>query len=160
MTKKNRQVLEVVSTLKLEAIDKEFMIYGSVDDPLFLAKDVAEWIEHSNTRMMLKSVDEDEKVVSNVYTLGGTQESWFLTEDGVYEILFQSRKPVAKAVKKEVKSVLKTLRKEGVIAWSWWIVLLPEIIAVGIYVVASIVMGFGFMKVHKEINKDFKKFKW
>lgn len=29
-------------------------------------------------------VDEDEKVVNNVYTLGGNQEAWFLTENGLY----------------------------------------------------------------------------
>ena len=35
-------------------------------------------------------VDEDEKVVNNVYTLGGNQKAWFLTEDGLYEVLMQS----------------------------------------------------------------------
>ncbi|POZ56427.1 hypothetical protein LYSIN_01210 [Lysinibacillus sphaericus] len=53
-----------------------------------------------------------------------------------------------------------TLKLTDVITWSWWLVLLPEIIAVGIYVVASIVMGFGFMKVSKETDKEFKKSKW
>lgn len=63
---------------------------------MFLAKDVAKWIEHSNPRMMLKSVDEDEKIcVNNPYALKGQQEQWFLTEDGLYEVLMQSRKPIA-----------------------------------------------------------------
>ena len=57
---------------------------------------MAEWIEHSNPRVMLKNVDEEEKVVNIVYTLGGNQEMWFLTEDGLYEVLMQSRKPIAK----------------------------------------------------------------
>lgn len=93
-----------------EVLGRIFKVYGTVEEPLFLAKDVAEVIEHSNPRMMLKSVDEDEKVVNNVYTLGGTQETWFLTEDGLYEVLMQSRKPIAKAFKKEVKKILKALR--------------------------------------------------
>ena len=93
-----------------EVLGRMFKVYGTVEEPLFLAKDVAEVIEHSNPRMMLKSVDEDEKVVNNVYTLGGTQETWFLTEDGLYEVLMQSRKPIAKAFKKEVKKILKALR--------------------------------------------------
>lgn len=62
---------------------------------------------------MLNTVDENEKVVNNVYTLGGVQESWFLTEDGLYEVLMQSRKPIAKAFKKEVKIILKTIRQNG-----------------------------------------------
>ena len=48
--------------------------------------------------------------------LGGVQEMWFLTEDGVYEVLMQSRKPMAKAFKKEVKKVLKEIRKHGMYA--------------------------------------------
>lgn len=57
-----------------EVLGKDFKIYGDYENPLFLAKDVAEWIEHSNARMMLQSVDDDEKVVKNAYTLGGNQE--------------------------------------------------------------------------------------
>ena len=77
-----------------EVLGKDFKIYGDYENPLFLAKDVAEWIEHSNARMMLQSVDDDEKVVKNAYTLGGNQEQWFLTENGLYEVLMQSRKPI------------------------------------------------------------------
>ena len=94
-------------------LNKDFRIYGDFENPLFLAKDVAEWIEHSNSRSMLDSVDDTEKVVRNVYTLGGNQESWFLTEDGLYEVLMQSRKPIAKTFKKEVKGILKSVRKNG-----------------------------------------------
>ena len=57
-----------------EVLGKDFKIYGDYENPLFLAKDVAEWIEHSNARMMLQSVDDDEKVVKNAYTPGGNQE--------------------------------------------------------------------------------------
>ena len=97
-----------------ELLGKQFRIYGTVENPLFLAKDVASWIEHSNPRMMLKSVDEEEKqCVNNPYALKGQQEQWFLTEDGLYEVLMQSRKPIAKQFKKEVKIILKTIRKHG-----------------------------------------------
>lgn len=102
-------------TNELKVIDertvlgKNFRIFGTFEEPLFLAKDVAEWIEHSNTRMMLQGIDDSEKGVRNVYTLGGTQEQWFLTEDGLYEVLMQSRKPIAKDFKKQVKEILKTI---------------------------------------------------
>lgn len=99
-----------------EVLGKEFKIYGTKDNPLFLAKDVANWIEHSAVHMMMKNVDEDEKVRNIVSTPGGNQEMWFLTEDGLYEVLMQSRKPIAKAFKKEVKSILKQIRKHGMFA--------------------------------------------
>ncbi|HAU85070.1 MAG TPA: phage antirepressor Ant [Lachnospiraceae bacterium] len=103
-----------------EVLGKEFRMYGTPEQPLFLAKDVAEWIEHSNSSVMLSKVDEDEKILmlNNVYnqvsTHGGVRkEQWFLTEDGLYEVLMQSRKPIAKEFKKEVKTILKQIRMTG-----------------------------------------------
>lgn len=107
----NNNQLQVLK--ESELLGRQFKVYGSVEEPLFLAKDVAEMIEHTNPRMMLDVVDDDEKVVSNVYTLGGNQQAWFLTEDGLYEVLMQSRKPIAKAFKKGVKTILKEIRTNG-----------------------------------------------
>ena len=91
-------------------IGKTFNVYGTVEEPLFRAKDVADWIEISNVSQMLQSVDEDEKGIYNTYTLGGNQDVWFLTENGVYEVLMLSRKPIAKDFKKEVKKMLHAIR--------------------------------------------------
>ena len=92
---------------------QEVDVYGTAEEPLFLAKDVAKWIGHSDVSMMMRNVDEDEKVTSNVCTPGGRQNAWFLTEDGLYEVLMQSRKPIAKQFKKGVKDILKTIRRAG-----------------------------------------------
>ena len=103
--------LKIVTTQ--EILGKEFKIYGTTEEPLFLAKDVATLIEHSNVTMMLNTLEETEKELNNVYTLGGLQQSWFLTEDGLYEVLMQSRKPIAKVFKKEIKIILKQIRQTG-----------------------------------------------
>lgn len=58
-------------------------MYGNFTKPLFSAKEVAKWIEHSNPRVMLQAIDEDEKVRNIVPTLGGNQEAWFVTKYGV-----------------------------------------------------------------------------
>ena len=94
-------------------LGKEFKIYGTVEEPMFLAKDVATWIEHSDVSTMVRKIDDDEKVTNNVCTLGGIQKALFLTEDGLYEVLMQSRKPIAKQFKKKVKEILKQLRQTG-----------------------------------------------
>lgn len=94
-------------------LGKEFKVYGSVEQPLFLANDVSIWIEHSKTSMMLQSIDEDEKLKETLFTSGQNREMWFLTEDGLYEVLMQSRKPIAKEFKKEVKKILKQMRLTG-----------------------------------------------
>lgn len=101
----NLQVID-----KREILGMEITTYGDLENPKFLAKDVANWIEHSDTSKMIRSIDEDEKVKNIVPTLGGNQEMWFLTEDGLYEVLMQSRKPIAKQFKKKVKKLLKELR--------------------------------------------------
>lgn len=94
---------------------KEFDVYGTADDPLFLAKDVAEVIEHNDVSTMIRIVDTDEKMLLQTLSgeLGGNPNKWFLTEDGLYEVLMQSRKPIAKQFKKGVKEILKEIRKTG-----------------------------------------------
>ncbi len=67
-----------------------------MEEPLFLAQDVANWIEIKNASQMLNVVDEDEKLMYTIYISGQKREAWFLTEDGIYEVLMQSRKPIAK----------------------------------------------------------------
>ena len=47
------------------------------------------------------------------FNLGRQGETWFLTEDGLYEVLMQSRKPQAKQFKKGVKEILKSIRRTG-----------------------------------------------
>lgn len=94
-------------------LEKFFKIYGTVDNPLFLAKDVADWIEHTQVSKMLQSIDEDEKLMGTLFLSGQKRETWFLTEDGVYEVLMLSRKPIAKEFKKKIKEIIKEIRNTG-----------------------------------------------
>lgn len=94
-----------------EVLGFDFKVYGDIDNPLFLAKDVANWIEHNKPSEMILNVDNDEKLKAIISHSGQSREMWFLTEDGLYEVLMQSRKPIAKEFKKKVKEILKELRK-------------------------------------------------
>lgn len=98
-----------------ELLGHQFTVYGTAENPLFLTKEVADIIEYSasNSSKLTNLVDRDEKVRNIITTPGGNQEVWLLTEDGLYEALFQSRKPIAKEFKKGVKEILKTIRKTG-----------------------------------------------
>ena len=104
----NEIALQVIN--EQEVLGKQFRVYGTFEEPLFLAKDVADWIEHSDLSRMVNLVDEDEKLKRTLYVSGQNREMWFLTEDGLYEVLMQSRKPIAKQFKKQVKAILKALR--------------------------------------------------
>lgn len=96
-----------------ELLGKAINVYGTPENPLFLAKEVAEWIEHSNTAEMIRNVDDDEKLISTILISGQNRDVWMLTENGLYEVLFQSRKPNAKDFKKGVKKILKQIRQTG-----------------------------------------------
>lgn len=108
-----------------DVLGKDFRVYGRPEEPLFLARDVAEWIEYSrrpdgsyNVSAMLNAIDDDEKIKihTTVNNVNGGSDAWFLTEDGLYEVLMLSRKPIAKDFKKEVKKILKSIRKHGIYA--------------------------------------------
>ena len=118
----NNMTLEVVDKQEVEVIytrdmmDYEINVYGSDEEPLFLAKDIAEWLENKNPSQMLNLVDDDEKGLYKVYTLGGRQNQWLVTEDGLYEICMRSNLPKAKKVRKFIKSILKEIRTKGYVA--------------------------------------------
>lgn len=103
-----------------EVLGKTVSVYGTSEAPLFLARDVAEWIDYAKSSdgyyqvsHMLGSVDDEEKLLLKVLIAGQLREAWFLTEDGLYEVLMQSRKPKAKIFKAEVKKILKSIRRHG-----------------------------------------------
>lgn len=106
-------------------LHKTIRVFGTADNPLFLARDVAEWLDYSKdpdkgyrTDRMLSSVDDDEKVkIKTPSQYEGVLKTntvySFLTENGLYEVLMLSRKPQAKPFKKKVKEILKSIRKNG-----------------------------------------------
>ena len=88
----------------------EIDVYGTIEEPFFKANDVAAWLELSNVSDMVSRVEEDER---SKFNLGRQGETWFLSENGLYEVFFQSRKPIAREFKKGVKEILKQIRKTG-----------------------------------------------
>ncbi len=101
--------IQVLNTSEL--LGRQFIVYGSSKEPLFRAQDVADMLSLSNVSDMIKRVDTEEVTKFNLGSKNGM--TWFLTEDGLYEILMQSRKPIAKQFKKGVKTILKEIRQTG-----------------------------------------------
>jgi len=83
-------------------------------EPWFVAKDLCEILDHSNHRMAVSALDDDEKGVSIADTPGGPQETLTVNESGLYSLIFTSRKPEAKRFRKWVTgAVLPEIRKTG-----------------------------------------------
>lgn len=87
-------------------------------EPLFVLKDICSVLEIGNPSDVVRRLDEDGvdsiEVIDN---LGRTQKTNVVTEAGLYEVIFMSRKPEAKAFKRWVTSeVLPSIRKHGMYA--------------------------------------------
>ena len=82
--------------------------------PWFVSADVCALLEHSNSRMAVAKLDDDEKGITSVYTRGGEQNLSVVNESGLYHLIFKSRKPQAEAFRRWVTTeVLPSIRKTG-----------------------------------------------
>ena len=83
-------------------------------EPWFAAKDVCDALGIVNNRDAVSRLDDDEKRGSAVPTPSGIRTMTLVNESGLYNLIFQSRKPEAKAFRKWVTSeVLPRLRRTG-----------------------------------------------
>ena len=80
----------------------------------FVAADVCEVLEHTDTSVAVARLDDDEKGTNNVRTLGGRQKLLTINESGLYNLVFTSRMPKAREFRRWVThEVLPTIRKTG-----------------------------------------------
>ncbi|WP_367386975.1 phage antirepressor [Bacillus vallismortis] len=83
--------------------------------PWFVAKDVCNVLNHSNHKVAVSRLDEDE--VSKVYltdSLGRNQKTTVVNEAGLYSLILTSNKPEAKQFKRWIThEVIPTIRKTG-----------------------------------------------
>src|SRR5690625_4726728 len=94
---------------------KELTIIEKGNEPHFLLKDVCEILGIGNHRHVRARLEDD--VVSNYPIkdrLGRTQQATFVNEDGLYDVILDSRKPEARRFRKWITSeVLPSIRKTG-----------------------------------------------
>jgi prophage antirepressor-like protein len=105
--------MEVVKAFNDNNIGTQITILGTPNEPIFKANDIGIVLEMSNIRATIKDFNEELKVVKTIDTLGGKQQVTFLTEFGLYKVLFGSRKPIAEKFKKWVCEVIREIRLTG-----------------------------------------------
>ena len=88
-----------------------------IDDgePMFLLNDLVKILGLSNSRMVKYRLDDD---VISTYpiqdSIGRTQVATFVNEDGLYDVILDSRKSEAKPFRKWITSeVIPSIRKQG-----------------------------------------------
>lgn len=107
----NKKILEVVA--ETEILGKNIKMYGSIKEPYFVARDVADWLGERDGYTVGRKVDNEDKDTQLLCTLGGIQKVTVFTEDGLYDACMLSRKKIAKPLKKAIKAYLKSIRKTG-----------------------------------------------
>ncbi len=106
--------MEVVKAFNENNLHTEIVIKGTITEPLFRASDIGEILEMGNIRTSIQYFDETERHVHTMDTSTGPKQVTFLTEKGLYKILFKSRKPIAEKFQNWVCQVIKEIRLSGV----------------------------------------------
>lgn len=104
--------VEVVGAIGFDR--KHLDVYLSLNEPLFKASDIAEMIGYSNgnTWRLVEACEEDEKLLLPVVVSGQRRSVLFVNEHGLYNILSQSRKPMARKWRRIIHDEIISLRKQ------------------------------------------------
>ena len=106
--------MEVVKAFTTNGLHTEIVIKGTVENPIFRASDIGEILKMSNIRSHIQHFDKTERDdVNSIDGIGRVQQVTFLTEKGLYKILFKSRKSIAEQFQNWVCDVVKELRISG-----------------------------------------------
>lgn len=103
-------VYNINKLLLCEFKNKNIMIYGTWEEPLFKASEIGEMLSIKQIRKSIQNIDDEYKRIESCNTNIGSREQYFLTEQGLYELLFVSRKEIAKQFKKHVCALLVQAR--------------------------------------------------
>lgn len=103
--------VKVVGSLTFDS--KKLDVYSSVDVPIFKVSDIAEMIGYStgNSWSLLDLCEDHEKLNLRMVVAGQRRQVSFVTETGLYNILSQSRMPLARKWRKIIHEELVNLRK-------------------------------------------------
>ena len=105
--------MDIVKAFNSNDLHTEIVIKGTNEEPMFRASDIGQILDISSIRSVIRDFDSSEKGVVTTDTLGGTQDVTFLTEKGLYKVLFKSRKPIAEKFQNWVCDVIKEIRLRG-----------------------------------------------
>ena len=83
-------------------------------EPWFVAADVAAILGYERQQEMTRNLDDDEKGVQILHSPGGDQQHLIISESGLYNAIFRSRREEARAFRRWVTgTVLPALRRTG-----------------------------------------------
>ena len=110
-------IMDNIQIFKNEAFG-EVRVAGTSEEPLFCLVDICKVLELGNPSQVKTRLCGG--VITNEVipdSIGRQQEMTFINEDGLYDVILDSRKPQAKTFRKWVTSeILPSIRKHGIYA--------------------------------------------
>ena len=105
--------MEIVGQIKFDGYILD--VYNDLDVPFFRAAEVAKLIDYSagNTSQMLELIEQDEHLLTVLQVAGQRRQVRMLSEIGLYNILSQSRKPIARKWRRIIHSNLVMMRRNN-----------------------------------------------
>ena len=105
--------MDILKAFSLLGTDYQVQISGTYENPLFRASDIGNILGLKQLTKQTSDLFSDEKVILKADTLGGSQNTIFLTELGLYKIIGRSKKPIASLFQKWVFNIIKEIRING-----------------------------------------------
>lgn len=105
--------MDIVKSFTSNNLSNKITFYGNYENPLFKASEIGKILDLTNIRATIQKFDKKYKVVNEIDTPGGKQEVVFLTEKGLYQVLFRSKKKIAEEFQDWVTDVISDIRLTG-----------------------------------------------
>ena len=117
----NKKLTEVIKVIaEKEICGKQFRVWNTPEEPLFLAKDVAIYTGYTGRAAvshMLRIVNDKDKLKLDTTVIckgkPAKRNVYFITEQGLYKVLMRSDKPNAAQFQDKVCEILKEIRQTG-----------------------------------------------
>jgi prophage antirepressor-like protein len=105
--------MEIVGQIKFDGYILD--VYNDLDVPFFRAAEVAKLIDYSagKTSQMLELIERDEHLLTVLQVAGQRRQVRMISEIGLYNVLSQSRKPIARKWRRIVHSNLVMMRRNN-----------------------------------------------
>jgi prophage antirepressor-like protein len=105
--------MDIIKAFTTNNLHTNITIKGTHENPLFRASDIGLILDITYIHNSIKDFNENDKVTHTTFTPGGPQNVMFLTENGLYKLLFRSRKPIAETFQNWICEVIKEIRLKG-----------------------------------------------
>lgn len=106
--------MDILKYFSLNNLEYKINIQGTHDEPLFQANQIGKLLQIKNIHQNLAKFTDNEKVISETYTLGGTQKATFLTELGLYRLINRSNSSISYDFQKWACQIVKEIRLNGI----------------------------------------------